>query len=236
LRNTGRNAWATLLGSGASLRAGEGGDLVLEPGDFYREDSVGAAGENVLGDGGVESVKGGGGVLDVFERDVEIGFGASDEDGRALEVHGVAGDVGRADERAAESADERVAARVAGGVFKGQARALGKADEADAFGGDAGVEGFADMGVDAGEGAGEPRFVLGGWNEETMWIPGMVRGLGGDVGEVGGVEKIDKTGDVFGGGTASVEEDHDAAGFGQRGAEAEGRGGVVEVHGGGSSE
>lgn len=125
--------------------AGEGGDLFLKPGDFDGKDRVGGTGENVFGHVGVGGGEGGGGVLDVFERDVEIGFGAGDEDGGALQVHGVAGDVGRADERAAESADERVAARVAGGVFKGQTRALGKADERDAFGGDAGVEGFADV-------------------------------------------------------------------------------------------
>lgn len=63
-----------------------------------------------------------------------------------------------------------------------------------------------------------------------MWIPGVMGGLRHNVGEVGCVEEVDEPGDVFGGGAASVKEEHDAAGFAKRGAEAEGGSVVVKVH------
>jgi hypothetical protein len=174
-------------------------------------------------------------VFDVFARDVGVVVGAAEEDGCLLKIDAVARGVGRADEGAAEAGDEGVAARVAGGVFKNQARALGEAGEGDAFGGDAGGEGLGDERVDHGERAGEPGFIVRGRGEEAVRIPGVAGGPGGDPGEVrddGRVEGADEAGDVVGRGAAAVDEDDRAAGGSERGAEAEGVGGVVEVHGG----
>ena len=57
----------------------QAGGLVFEPLDFGGEDGVGGTGEDELGDVGVEGGEGGGGVVDVLERDVGVVIGAAEE-------------------------------------------------------------------------------------------------------------------------------------------------------------
>src|SRR5690606_7594102 len=109
------------------------------------------------------------------------------------------------DQRAAERGDEGVAARIARGVFEGETGALREAGEGDAFGGDAGGEGFAHERVDGRERGGEPRFVLRGRHEEALRIPAVAGRLRGEAGDAGGqVDDVGEAGDVVGRGAASV--------------------------------
>src|SRR5581483_3465376 len=117
-----------------------------------------------------------------------------------------------ADEAAAQADDAAVALGVASGVFEGEARALGKAEEDGAFGGNACLLDVGEDAADKGEGGGEPGFIGGKWLYETIGIPRVVSGLGGEVGEVGILEFVGEEEDVVGGCAASVNENHGGMG------------------------
>lgn len=203
----------------------------FQPIDLGREHRVGRAREYLLGHRGVERAERGGAMFDVLKRDMRVALGATDKDGRLQEIYAIAGDIRRPDERAAQRGDKRITARMARGVFENETRALGKSGERDAFRRDAGSERLGHERIDDGKGAGQPRLVIRGRNEEAVRIPGVVRRLGSEVGEIDGVKNIGESGNVFGGRTASVDKDHDATGLRQRRAKTESMGGIVEVHG-----
>lgn len=191
-----------------------------------------AAAVDLAGHLGIHLFESGGCRLDVFKRDVWVGFGTTEEHGSALEIAGLARRVQGADQCTAETRDKtEPAAAAAGGVFQGEAASLRETDETDPLRGNVCSDDLVDHVAEGFEGAGQPGFVLGKRDKEALRVPGAAIGGGCEQRKLGSVEGAGEAEDVFRRGTATMDEDERPTCLRERPSEAKSVSSAVHVEG-----